>query len=50
MNVAFNFRNGVLKKLFTISKINVAKYNENTLIWCFYMVHLDNKREHSVKA
>lgn len=37
-------------KLFTISKIKVAKYNENSLIWCFYMLHLYNKCERSVKA
>lgn len=50
MSVVINFRNGVFLKHFIVSKMDVAKYKENILIWCFYMLCLYNKREHTIKA
>lgn len=50
MSIAFNFRNGVFLKRFIVFKMDVAKYKENILIWCFYMLCLYNKHEHTIKA
>lgn len=40
----------VVFKLLIVSKMNVAKYKENILIWCFYRLCLYQKCEHTIQA